>query len=114
MQIEIYSPLDKDRHTEKQTDRQTLRGRLTRYLLHFKKGFVILHRKVEQVTFFSVETGDTVQALLVANHVRIRAQRPDCEQELLFYHWKGTITDLLLLERAIPKTRTTTSPGQKW
>ena len=33
-----------------------------------------------------------MQTLFVANHVRIRFQRPDCEQKHLLYRWEATIS----------------------
>ena len=47
--------IDRDRQTERKTDRQALKGRLTRYSHHFDESFGTFVCEVECVTFFTVE-----------------------------------------------------------
>ena len=47
--------IETDRQTERKTNRQALKRRLTRYWHHFKKSFGTFVCEVECVTFFSVE-----------------------------------------------------------
>ena len=86
---------DSDRQLDRQKDRQTLICRLTRYLSRFEyKVFVLMYTLQSRVSdlFLHRNPGKTMQTLFVANHVRIRFQRPDCDQKHLLYHRKATIS----------------------